>query len=68
MSQLPTTAGYWLLQAAAAKEAAEGMSDPSCRRTMLLIARGYERMAEHAARLERTDLPMERAKVDLGDA
>jgi hypothetical protein len=59
MPQSPASSGYWLLQAADARQMAEGINDPGSKRAMLLMARGYERMAEHAASLERLSLPME---------
>ena len=33
----------------------------------MLIARGYEKPAEHAARLGRLNLPTEQAEVDQSD-
>lgn len=52
VESLPATSGYWLLHAADARAAAERMSDAQSKLTMLFIARGYEKMAEHAARQE----------------
>jgi hypothetical protein len=67
MAPLPATPSYWLLQATEARLAAEVVGDARAKRAMVLVARGYERMAEQAARLERLHLPMDRAEVDLHD-
>jgi hypothetical protein len=57
----PATPGHWLILAADARALAEQMAHSRARRQMLLIARGYEKLAEHAARVERMNLPVERA-------
>ena len=67
MPPLPSTPSYWLLQATEARLTAEGVTGPRAKRAMRLVARGYERMAEQAARLERLHLPMDRAEVDFHD-
>jgi hypothetical protein len=67
MPPLPATRSYWLLQALEARMAAEEATDLRAKHAMLLVARGHEKMAEHAARLERLHLPMDRAEVDLHD-
>jgi hypothetical protein len=63
----PATPGYWLLHAAEAKLRADELSDSKLKWTMLLIARGYEKLAEHAAQRERINLPMERAEIERSD-
>jgi hypothetical protein len=63
----PMTPGYWLTQAADAVALAEDMHDPRAKHSMMLIARGYEKLAEHAARLARLNLPNEQAEVDQSD-
>ena len=40
------------------------MIDARSKRAMMLIARGYERLAEHAARVERMNLPTERSQIE----
>jgi hypothetical protein len=40
------------------------MPDSKFKWTMLLIARGYVKLAEHAAQRERMNLPMERAEIE----
>jgi len=67
MPWLPATPGYWLVQAADAKAFAEEMTDARSKRTMMLIAKGYERLAEHAANVHRLNLPTERADVEDTD-
>ena len=67
MPPLPATPGYWLLHAAEAKLLADKLSDSKSKWTMLLIAKGYEKLAEHAAQLERMNLPMERAEIERSD-
>jgi hypothetical protein len=63
MPTLPATPGDWLLLAADARTLADAMTDIRARQTMLFVAIGYEKMANHAARLERLNLPMERFEV-----
>ena len=67
MALLPMTPGYWLVQAADAKALADEMHDSKAKQTMMLIARGYEKLAEHAARIARLNLPIEQPKVDQSD-
>jgi len=61
MAHVPTRVEQWLAQAADAKAVAEKLTDPRSRRTMMVIARGYEKLAEHAARTEREALQTVRA-------
>jgi len=61
MPGLPATPGHWLVLAADARALAEQMTDARSKRQMLLIARGYEKLAEHAARFERMHLPVDQA-------
>ena len=61
MPGLPATPGHWLVLAADARALAEQMTDARSKRQMLLIARGYEKLAEHAARFERMLLPVDQA-------
>ena len=61
MPGLPATPGHWLILAADARALAEQMTDARSQRQMLLVARGYEKLAEHAARFERMNLPIDRA-------
>lgn len=42
-------AAHWLEKAAEARTIANGLHDPSARRTMLEIAVRYEKLARHAA-------------------
>ena len=62
MALLPMMPGYWLVQAADAKALAEELHDPKAKQTMMLIARGYEKLADYAARLARLDLPSEKPR------
>jgi hypothetical protein len=62
MPPLPATPAHWLALAAEAQALAEELTDERARRTMMLIARGYEVLAEHAARVRLLNLP-----VDMGD-
>jgi hypothetical protein len=64
MSPLPATPADWLFRAAEARDLADTLNDPMVRRTMLLIARGYERLAESARCLERLNLPTEPPQVE----
>jgi hypothetical protein len=48
MPPLPGTSADWLLRAGEARDLAAALKDPEATRTMLLIARGYELMAEFA--------------------
>ena len=48
-------AEYWLGRAEEVRRHAAIMTDPVARRTMLLVAAGYERLAQHAE--ERTLRP-----------
>jgi hypothetical protein len=45
--------GHWLERAVEARALGDGMSDPTAKRAMEQIARGYERMAAHADRQAR---------------
>jgi hypothetical protein len=53
------TAAQWLIRAEDTRLDAEAITNPAAKRTMLLIAAGYERLAAHAAALARSDLPHE---------
>jgi hypothetical protein len=57
------TPAYWLVMAADAQAVAESMTDWRSREQMMMIARGYQRLAEHAKGLERLNLPMERSEL-----
>jgi hypothetical protein len=46
---------YWLMKAADAWSQAETMQDQEARRIKLTIAKGYERLAKHAASLTAAD-------------
>ena len=48
-------AEYWMGRAEEVRRHAAIMTDPAARRTMLLVAAGYERLAQHAE--ERTFRP-----------
>jgi hypothetical protein len=67
MPPLPATPGHWLVLAADARALADELHDERTKRTMLLIARGYETLARHAARVEALNLPLERTEVDPSD-
>ena len=67
MALHPMTPGYWLTQAADAVALAGDMHDPRAKHSMMLIARGYEKLAEHAASMMRLNLPSEKAEVDQSD-
>ena len=65
MSQLvPGKPEHWLLLAADAKRVAEGMADANSKRTMVLIAAGYEIMAKRAARIANSKPSDEPTKTD----
>jgi hypothetical protein len=55
----------WLVRADEARIDAAAIPDPQARRMMLLMAVGYERMAEHAASLERLGLPHQVPQADF---
>jgi hypothetical protein len=63
MPPLPATPAHWLLLAAEARALADELTDEQARRTMLLIARGYDALAEHAARVRLLNLPMDAGNV-----
>ena len=67
MPPLPATPGHWLVLAADARALADELHDERTKRTMLLIARGYETLARHAARVEALNLPLDRTEVDPSD-
>jgi hypothetical protein len=54
-SAVALDAEYWLGRAEEVRRHAGSMTDPAARRTMLLVAAGYERLAQHAE--ERTLRP-----------
>jgi hypothetical protein len=56
---------YWLLKAAKTRTLAAGMNDPRLKQQMLLIARGYEKLAEHAARVSKLKLPLAQSGAKL---
>ena len=60
----PLSALQWLVRAEEARFDA-ATCDPQARRVMLLMAVGYERLAEHAASLERLGLPHEVPRADF---
>ena len=61
----PLSALQWLVRAEEARIDAAARHDPQARRMMLLMAVGYERLAEYAASLERLDLPHEVPRADF---
>ena len=61
----PLSTLQWLVRADEARIDAAAIPDPQARRMMLLMAVGYERMAEHAASLERLGLPHEVPQADF---
>jgi hypothetical protein len=61
----PLSALQWLVRAEEARIDVAAIRDPQARCMMLLMAVGYERMAEHAASLERLDLPHEVPRADF---
>ena len=67
MPPLPATPGYWLLRAADAQALADELLDERAKRTMLLIARGYARLAKHAESIKALNLPIDRLEVDQSD-
>ncbi len=64
---VPLTAAQWLIRAEDARLEAAAMNDPQARRMMLIVASGYDRLAEYAASLERLGLPHEVAEADFAD-
>ncbi len=66
MSQPPNTA-QWLFKAEEARSLAEVMQDQTAKRIMLRIAAGYRRLAEHAASMAESGLPIDEGKIDVLD-
>jgi hypothetical protein len=60
-------AAQWSLRAVEAREEAARLNDPKAKRTLLLLAAGYDRLAEYAASIERSGLPHEAKEVDFTD-
>jgi hypothetical protein len=58
MAPPPISPEYWLLQAEKTRTLAQGMNDAELQQQMLLIARGYTKLAEHAARVRKQKLPV----------
>jgi hypothetical protein len=56
------TVMQWLFQAEEAKNLAEVLNDPEAKQSMLRIALWYERLAEHAASVEKSGLPRRSAE------
>ncbi len=56
------TPSDWLTKAANTRQAAGTLNSAGARHTMLMIAAGYEKMAQHAALLSDMNLP-----IDSGD-
>ncbi len=56
---------YWLLKAEKTRTLAQGMNDARLQQQMLLIARGYTKLAEHAARVRSQKLPVEPPDGDV---
>ena len=50
-------AGYWRERAEEARAQASEMRDPTAKRTLLEIARSYDRLAEQAEYVEKTRVP-----------
>lgn len=48
MDLIPYSREYWLAHAEEARAIAGLMKEPQTKRSMLYVARGYERLAEHA--------------------
>ena len=63
MPPLPATPAHWLLLAAEARTLADELTDEQARRTMPLVARGYDVLAEHAARVRPLNLPGDAGNV-----
>jgi hypothetical protein len=59
---VPLTAAQWLIRAEDARLEAEAMTDPEAKRAMLMMAVGYEKLAE-----EQSGLPHEAARTDFTD-
>lgn len=57
----------WSIRAAEAREEAARLNDPKAKRTLLLVAAGYDKLAEHAASIERSGLPHEVKGTDSTD-
>ncbi len=49
--------GYWRERAEEARAQASEMKDPTARRTLLEIARSYDRLAEQEDYVEKTRVP-----------
>ena len=56
---VPTSLGadYWRERAEEARAQASDMKEPTAKRTLLEIARSYDRLAEQAEYVEKTHLP-----------
>ena len=52
----------WLMKAEEARQVAATMRDAGARRTLLLIAAGYEKIARHTALMQKVDVA-----IDEGD-
>ena len=55
MSNLLYNVEYWLARVAEARAIADQMQDPETKRVMLDIAKSYEELARHAARLRQAE-------------
>ncbi len=54
-----TGSAHWLLRAAEAKQIADQLHDADAKRTMMLVASGYERFAAYYDALHSLKVPME---------
>jgi hypothetical protein len=53
------TTAHWLMRAAEAQQLADEQESPQAKRTMALVATGYERLAAFHKFLHQIDVPME---------
>ena len=58
-------AQYWLDRAEEARLHAEEMTHPPAKREMLLIAAGYQRLAQHAEERTARNSPFDDSQLDL---
>jgi hypothetical protein len=53
------TSAHWLTKAADARTLAEEVTAPEAKQSMLAIAVGYEKLAQHAASIAEISLPLD---------
>lgn len=63
---LDTTSQEWRRHAADAQAMADRVTDPSIRRSMLIIAHGYEVLANHSVRMQRLVRDIEYSQRECG--